>query len=65
MDDTSLQTLLTSTSDLKQASLATRILISRMRIELKAKPEQLPAKLEELKAFLAKNAFARDDLAHI
>lgn len=65
MDDSSLKALLTGTTDLKQASLATRILISRMRIELKAKPDQLPAKLDELKAFLVKNAFARDDLAHI
>jgi len=64
MDDKRLAALLTGSSDLSKASLATRILLSRLRIELKAKPDTLPAKLEELKAFIAKNAFAATDLAN-
>jgi len=64
MDDKRLAALLTGSSDLSKASLATRILLSRLRIELKAKPDTLPAKLDELKAFIAKNAFAGADLAN-
>lgn len=64
MDDTRLAALLTGSSDLSKASLATRILVSRLRIEVKAKPDQLAAKLEELKAFIAKNAFAGVDLSN-
>lgn len=64
MDDKRLAALLTGSSDLSKASLATRILVSRLRIELKAKPDTLPAKLQELKAFIAKNAFAATDLAN-
>jgi hypothetical protein len=57
--------LLTSTSDLAKASLATRIFISRLRIEVRAQPTQLAAKMDELKAFIAKNAFALSDLATV
>ena len=64
MDDTRLAALLTGSSDLSKASLATRILVSRLRIEVKAKPDTLPAKLQELKAFIAKNAFAGVDLSN-
>jgi hypothetical protein len=62
MDDQRLEALLTGSSDLSKASLATRILVSRLRIEVRAKPASLPAKLEELKAFIARNAFAGIDL---
>lgn len=64
MDDKKLTALLTGTTDLSKASLATRILVSRLRIEVRAQPATLPAKLEELKAFIAKNAFAGIDLAN-
>jgi hypothetical protein len=64
MDDKRLTALLTGSTDLSKASLATRILVSRLRIEVRAKPDSLPAKLEELKAFIAKNAFAGIDLAN-
>lgn len=64
MDDKRLTALLTSTTDLSKASLATRILVSRLRIEVRAKPECLTEKLAELKAFIAKNAFAGIDLAN-
>jgi hypothetical protein len=64
MDDKRLMALLTSTTDLSKASLATRILVSRLRIEVRAKPETLTEKLAELKAFIAKNAFAGIDLAN-
>ncbi len=64
MDDIRLTALLTGTSDLSMARLATRILVSRLRIEVRAKPATLPAKLEELKAFIARNAFAGIDLSN-
>ncbi|OYU17062.1 MAG: hypothetical protein CFE34_17665 [Rhodobacteraceae bacterium PARR1] len=64
MDDKRLTALLTGTTDLSKASLATRILVSRLRIEVRAKPENLPEKLTELKSFIAKNAFAGIDLAN-
>ena len=64
MDDKRLTALLTGSTDLSKASLATRILVSRLRIEVRAKPDSLPAKLEELKAFIAKNVFAGIDLAN-
>lgn len=65
MDDKRLTALLTSTTDLSKASLATRILVSRLRIEARAKPDTLPEKLAELKAFIAKNAFAGIDLSNV
>lgn len=65
MDESRIKDLLTSTSDLSKASLATRILVSRLRIEVKAQPASLSGKIEELKAFIAKNAFANADLAHV
>ena len=64
MNDTQLKALLTGTTNLSQASLATRILVSRLRIEVRAKPDTLFAKRQELKAFIAKNAFAGIDLAN-
>ena len=55
--------VLTSESDLTAASLATRILISRLRREVKAAPATQAAKIAELRDFVAKNAFAVADLA--
>lgn len=61
--DSSLSALITGTFDIPKASLATRILVSRIRLEVRARPSELGAKLTELKDFIAKNDFARTDLA--
>lgn len=55
--------VLTSNSDLSAASLATRILISRMRREVAEAPGTLAAKMGELREFVAKNSFAVADVA--
>lgn len=65
MDENRIKDLLTGTADLSKASLATRILVSRLRIEVKAQPASLASKVDELKAFVAKNAFANADLANV
>ncbi|MGD9917005.1 MAG: hypothetical protein AB7U46_03225 [Paenirhodobacter sp.] len=55
--------VLTSNSDLSTASLATRILISRLRREVASAPGTLAAKIAELRDFVAKNSFATADIA--
>lgn len=65
MTDTDFAKILTGTGDLGKAALATRMLVSRMRIEVRTKPAELAAKINELKAFIAKNDFARADFANL
>ncbi|KQB11799.1 hypothetical protein H9N28_12170 [Rhodobacter capsulatus] len=55
--------VLTGTSDLSSASLATRILISRLRREVAEAPAALAGKIGELRDFVAKNPFALADAA--
>lgn len=55
--------VLTSDSDLSATSLATRILISRLRREVASAPASLAAKIGELRDFIGKNAFAVADTA--
>lgn len=55
--------VLTNESDLSAASLATRILISRLRREVKAAPGTIGAKAGELRDFVTKNPFAVADVA--
>lgn len=55
--------VLTSESDLSASSLATRILISRLRREVKAAPGTVGAKIAELRDFVSKNPFAVADWA--
>lgn len=55
--------VLTTESDLGSASLATRILISRLRREVRASPATLVGKIAELRGFIEKNTFAHADLA--
>ncbi|SOC03096.1 hypothetical protein [Rhodobacter maris] len=55
--------VLTSDSDLSAASLATRILISRMRREVAEAPGALAAKVGELRDFVTKNPFAVADVS--
>ncbi|GAA4218236.1 hypothetical protein GGQ68_002418 [Sagittula marina] len=62
IDDTTLQNVLTSGSDLSQASLATKILVSRLRVDVASQPADLATALSELKSFIAKYPFAQQDL---
>ena len=55
--------VLTSNSDLSSASLATRILVTRLRREVSGAPAALAEKIAELHAFITKNSFARADAA--
>jgi hypothetical protein len=55
--------VLTTDSDLSSASLATRILITRLRREVAGAPAALAAKIAELHGFVSKNSFAHADAA--
>lgn len=55
--------VLTSEKDLAGTSLATRILVARLRGEVRRAPGQLAGSIAELRAFMAKNNFAAADLA--
>lgn len=55
--------VLTTNGDLSATSLATRILVSRLRREVAQAPGSLAAKIGELRDFIAKNSFAVADLA--
>jgi hypothetical protein len=60
-----LKALIQSDRNLDSAKLATRILLGRVRIEVRNNPALLDAKVAEFMAFAQANAFAADDLAHI
>lgn len=62
IDDTTLQKVLTCGSDLSQASLATKILISRLRVDVASQPADLATALSELKTFIANYPLAQQDL---
>ena len=53
--------VLTTDSDLSSASLATRILITRLRREVAAAPGAIAGKIAELHDFVVKNSFAHAD----
>lgn len=55
--------VLQSESDLSAASLATKILITRLRREVKKTPSDMHAKIADLRAYFEKNAFAQADIA--
>ncbi len=57
--------VLTTSSDIAAASLATRILIARLRREVAQTPSALAAKVEELRDFFGKNSFAVPDIARL
>lgn len=63
LNDPRWKRVLTSNSDLAAASLATRILISRLRREVAEAPGSLMAKIGELRDFIAKNSFALADVS--
>ena len=58
------QRVLTSDSDLSSASLATKILVTRLRREARNAPATLSSKINELRAYFEKNAFAQADMAN-
>ena len=60
-----LKTLIQSEDNISSASLATRILLGRLRIEVRNNPTLIDAKCTELMEFVRVNRYAADDLAHI
>jgi hypothetical protein len=60
-----LKTLILSDENLPGASLATRILLGRLRIEVRNNPALLDAKVTELSGILRDSSHVADDLAHI
>lgn len=60
-----LRTLLQSDRNLDSAKLATRILLGRLRVEVRNNPALIDAKVAELIEFARTNAYAADDLATI
>ncbi|MEB3417276.1 hypothetical protein ACFSDD_03145 [Salipiger marinus] len=52
-----------SETELAGGILATKILLTRLRREVKAKPQDLPGKIAELQAYFQKNSFAAKDIA--
>ncbi|MGH1453456.1 MAG: hypothetical protein ACRBBV_09825 [Paracoccaceae bacterium] len=49
--------------DLSAATLATKILVSRLRREVKSSPHAMADKIAELRAYFEKNGFATKDIA--
>ncbi|SHM06789.1 hypothetical protein SAMN05443432_104305 [Roseovarius litoreus] len=60
-----LKALIQSDRNLDGAKLATRIILGRLRIEVRNNPALIDAKVAELIEFTRANAFAADDLANI
>lgn len=56
---------LQSQSELADAGLATRILISRLRHEVAANPATMTSRIAELRMFFEENDFARPDIARL
>ena len=55
--------VLTSESDLSDAVLATKLLVTRLRHEVKAQPGSLGPNIAELRAYFQKNISAVRDIA--
>ncbi|MBE9637586.1 hypothetical protein [Salipiger mangrovisoli] len=55
--------VLTSEAELSGAVLATKILVTRLRREVSAKPAEMTSKITELRGYFEKNAFATKDIA--
>lgn len=65
VSQTRLKQLLQSDQDLSNVSLATRIVVGRLRIELQNEPGQIDAKMRELASFVTENDYAAAELAAI
>ncbi|WP_353473637.1 hypothetical protein PVT71_06235 [Salipiger sp. H15] len=55
--------VLTSEAELSGAVLATKILVTRLRREVRSKPADMTGKIAELRGYFEKNAFATKDIA--
>lgn len=55
--------LVTTDADISRASLATRILVSRLRADVRRDPGTLASRISELREFFKKNDFAQRDIA--
>jgi len=55
--------VLQSDADLPKATLATRILVSRLRREVRVTPALMSSKIIELRAYYQGKPFATDDFA--
>lgn len=63
LTDDKLRQTITSTADLAGASLVTRIVVNRLRMQVRANPAKLDDKVLELKAFFAQNPDAAREFA--
>lgn len=54
---------LSSENDVSNASLATKILLTRLRREVKASPNTIGSKIDELRKYFETNTFAQKDIA--
>lgn len=63
--DPRLKRAITTDSDISRASLATRILVSRLRADVKRDPNSMANRVLELHNFLSTNEFAQRDLAFL
>jgi hypothetical protein len=61
--DAQLSRLITSTDDLKAASLSTKILLNRLRVHARSQPATLANQIAELRSYVAKNPDAGRELA--
>lgn len=57
------QRVLGSEKDLSAASLATKILVSRLRREVKSNPYSMNDKIAELRGYFEQNQFAAKDIS--
>ncbi|WP_372921005.1 hypothetical protein [Roseovarius sp.] len=60
-----MKTLILSDRNPDDAQLSTRIMLGRLRIEVRNNPTLIDAKVAELMEFARANASAADELAHI
>lgn len=63
VNDAHLSRLITGSEDFKAASLSTKILLNRLRVHARSRPETLPQQIAELRSFVAKNPDAGRELA--
>ncbi|MBE3637818.1 hypothetical protein [Mangrovicoccus algicola] len=63
MNDAVFRETLTSSKDLGEASLATKILVANLRREVSGQPALLDQAVSSLSAYFAKHQFASKDLA--
>ena len=64
-DTNTIRSLIVTNADLSGMSLATRIFIGRLRIEVANNPSCLEDKIAELSGFVGTNTFAATELALI